>query len=394
MNKDDRKTFDRKVLRFVRAKGSVNANQLSRHMKCKWETADRSLRRLGEEGHVFYHKDIKLWSIWADGQIPRYSETVQTSEEREKKGEIHDIYVRELPSEQSIVRGDLGQVVQKQWFVCHPKTKGKDVPREFVRGHLHGQYFVDVKKVGMMPETFAIREKEVTGGWMKRKMNGNQCYYGHILIPDDDKQFKVHCMSNRDGEITGLSVYVHPRYIYHVKNHLTASAEFRQQVIDILDILRLFGWDFGGIYQKGTYSMALNDPIFASHVPVNHIESNLDELIFDSSPMTSEGGCTEAEILYEPGAEEKMNLMVELPSRFIGLERTTASMNDRMSRVEDCIVAMSKAIETNVSNTNRLLTDMDGLTKITEFNTSILLGNPVDAVSGYHAIVKGDVMYG
>jgi hypothetical protein len=281
------------------------------------------------------------------------------------------------------VRGDPGQAVEKAGFIAHPSMTGRDLPRTFVRGHIHGQFQVAVRTVGTMPETYVIPGTEIVGGWLARDMNGNTCYNGHVVLPGDRKKFRIQAMTAKDGSISKLSVYVHPRYIYYQRNAETAAWEFRQQVKDILAVLERHGWSFGEILQRGTYSMGINDPILASHVPTDHNEATTDDVLYDSSPGRTEGGCTEAEILrIEPTDEEQVALMVDLPSRFLGLERT---VNGIMTILERSLPAQ-EALTQRVAD----------LTRATEFNTSVIFGDRSPVAQPYHRTDAdpGDVMYG
>lgn len=396
MNKRERAELDRKVMALFKAKGTLCVNQISKHCQIKWETAYNSVKRLAKKGDVFYHPEMgdnpSFYSIWPDRNDPRYIPTIQRTPKREKKRDLTTSTLVSPPISSGIVRGNPVQIIEERGFVCHPSTKGKDVPRTFVRAHIHGQYFAAVKTVGKMPETFVIPHSGVTGGWIVRKMNGNNCYYGHINLVDDPKPFNIHAMTSKDGSITGLSVYVHPRYIFVEDNPVTASLEFRQQVIDITDVLKEHGWEFGEIVQKGNYSMALNDPILASHVPKNHIESNTDSVLFDSSVGNADGVCTEAEILYEkPSDEDTMKLMVELPNRFISLESRVSSLNKT-------VVQMVGVMEKTIPHMENLTKTVSDLATVTEFNSSVIFGttNPLGKPDqGYIAKdTKEDRMYG
>ena len=399
MRKQDQEDMDRKVLSYIRAKGTVNVNRVAGHIQRKWETAEKSLKRLSLKGLAFYHPDMHLWSIWPDHASPRYFEDGQHTQKMEKDGKSHEYYVREFPSSESIVRGEVGQTIEKRGFLCHPSMKGSEIPRTFVRGHLHGQYLVTIKTVGQMPSTFALKDIETTGGWIAKKMNGNLCYYGHINEPSDPKTWKFHTMSDKDGNLDKLSVYVHPRYIYYKDNPEIASQEFRQQVKDVLRILECYGWEFSEIVQRGTYSMALNDPILAGHMPVNHIETESDSVIYDSSPMSSEdGGCTEAEILFnEPSDKDRMDLLVELPDRFLHLEGKAASIESRLGHLDHSIQTMTSILESTIPHMANLTQTVSDLAKATELNTSVIFGqgfSPTENRPSYISQSKEDVMYG
>ena len=387
MNKSQRATLIKKVKTFAKARGTVCVNQVARHFNVKWETAKRIVEQLVDDHVLFYHpemgKNPKFYSIWGDYANERASDDGQTSKTRIVEGESHDTYARNFPFDGSTVRGRPGEVVEKQGFIASPSMRGSDLPRTFIRGHLHGQYFVEVKTIGKMPETYLVPGTEITGGWRVRKMNGNDCYYGEIKIPDDRTPFRFHAMTSKTGEIRGMSVYVHPRFIYYKGNAETASVEFRNQVKDILSILESYGWRFGAILQKGTYSMAINDRILASHVPTTHTQSSSDDLLFDSSVGSADGVCTEAEVV---GAEHEDDaaLMVELPTRFRNLERSVGAIESLLQR--------------SIPAQETLTRTVGDLLRATEFNTSILLGTTMDRQTigeEYHPKkIQGDVMYG
>lgn len=406
MNNAEREAFDKKVYSYFKVKGTLCPAEISKHFKKKWETAHNSILRLVEKGLIFYHPEIsrspKCYSIWpdhADNVNQRYFEPSQTSKNGNLRGKSTTSTLDSSPFDEGIVRGQVVQIIEKRGFVCHPSYKGKDLPRTFVRGHIHGQYFVDIKTVGKMPETFIVPDTEITGGWTKRRMTGNLCYYGHIKFPEDRQDFKIHAMSDKEGNLRGLSVYVHPRYIYHENNSMTASLEFRQQVKDITKVLEYFGWEFGSIYCKGKYSMAINDPILASHVPVNHSESVTDTVLYDSSPMSADGVCTEAEILDDhDGAEAEVNVMVELPKRILAMESTGRRLEDRIRVLDSSVNQMADLLSNTIPHMENLTKTVHDLSIVTEFNSNVIFGtsNPLPTEQPYIGKTesKGDAMYG
>lgn len=399
MKRIDSAALDRKILQYVKAKGTTNVNRVARQFKVKWETAERSLKRLMAKAQVFYHPDMKLWSIWADYQLSRHYSDGQTDEKREKTGDSDVLYARFIPQLKSTVRGEVAQITEKVGFVCHPRTKGYELPRSFIRGHIHGHYSVVVIEEGRMPSTFADSDLGYSGKWYSKPMNGNIGYFGEITIPDDPYPFKVQALSNKEGRIRKFSVYVHPRYIYYDKNVETASVEFVNQVRDVLDILERYGWRFGDIKQCGNYSMGINDRILASHVPTVHVENETDPVKYDSSPGKADGVCTEAEIFADhPTAEAEAAVMAELPVRILDMEDRMETVGDRLSSIETRLTDVSRIVEMNTVNTERLVSSVEGLSKLTEFNTNVLLGTqtvPTDGTPNYIAhSKKGDVMYG
>lgn len=396
MTKRETASLDRKVLAFVKSRGTTNVNQAARHLGIKWETANKSFKRLQAKAVIFYHQDMKLWSVWDDHNLQRGFDASQQSEKWNSDVELTTSTLVSPDPRSTLVRGQVGERVEKEGFVCHPKTRGSDVSRLFIRSHLDGQYLVEINTTGKMPETFVLPDQETTGGWIVRKMSGNNCYFGHINFSDDPKTFKFHSMANKDGRLSKLSVYVHPRYIYYKDNNFFAPIEFRQQVRDILSVLEGYGWRFGAVYQKGKYHMAINDPILASHVPQQHIENDDDAIRFDSSVKDGDGVCTEAEIYDDhQSAMAEMELMVELPQRFFGLDNKVTSMNVRIIDVERGLATITGILEKNVENTDHIISSISDLSKLTEFNTSILLGNaPEPEPQSYIAKNKEDAMYG
>ena len=394
MTKQDKTVLDGKILKFVKARGSTNVQSVARHLKIKWDTANRGLKRLQSKGEIFYYPDMKLWSIFNDRFFKRHVEDGQISENgNEMENQTNSTLDISL-SPQGIVRGGVGEVVQKGGFVCHPLTKGSEVPREFIRGHIKGQYLVEINEVGRMPESFVLNNG-TTGGWVVRKMTGNSCYYGHLNIPDDAKPFKFHSMANKDGTLRKLSVYVHPRYIYYKDNSFYAPIEFRQQVRDILTVLEGYGWKFGAVNQRGIYHMAINDPVLASYVPNDHVEHEDDAVHYDSSVKDGEGVCTEAEVYDDhDSAVTEMEVMVELPSRIIGIQSRISDLTARMINVEKGLVVITGALEKNVDNTEHIMTAITDLSKLTEFNTAVLIGNPVPIQETGFSKSKEGPMYG
>ena len=384
------KALDKKVLQYAKAKGTVCTNEVARHVGRKWETVQRSIDYLVENNRLFYHPELgrnpKFYSIWQDHAPSRYSDDSQHTEKRESGDDTHDNCARNFPSSQGIVRGAEDQVVENVGFIAHPLTRGKDLPRTFIRAHIHGQYVVEVKAVGRMPETYRVPDTPLTGGWVARRMNGNVCYYGHLKDPNDRADFKFHCMTAKDGAIKSLSVYVHPRYVYYQGNAATASQEFRQQVADITNVLERYGWRFGPAVMRGTYSMGINDRNLASNVPVNHLERSNDQVLYDSSIGSAGSQCTEAEILDNTDtAQDDATLMVELPSRFRSLE---ASVN-----------AITGILERSIPAQESLTRTVADLMRATDLTTTILLGTPDHAPISpeYKPLekeTKEDVMYG
>jgi len=390
MRKSEREDFDRRVFVYIKAKKTVNVNEVAKKFGKKWETANASIQRLVREGKVFYHPEMGdnpcIFSIFPEKRNDPITRSVPKAEPDAKPSE-GDIYAQfdiewrraEVPDE----------VIEEKGFVCHPSVKGSDINQRFVRAHLHGQYLVRIVKVGRTPDTYVVPGTEITGGWTSRIMRGagNRCYYGHLKFPYDRDKYKFHTMSDKEGNLSKLSVYVHPRYIYYQGNSATASTEFRRQVEDVLEILREYGWEFGEVVPKGIYSMALNNRGYAENMPTEHFETTEDMVRFDSSPGSSSEGCTEAEILNDhPTAEAEMAVMVESPRRILALESRASRQEQRIDSVDTKIDRLIDVAEKNV--------------RLTELNMTVTMGAPEVPVREPSAPpmpasdFKGDVMYG
>lgn len=371
MTKAEIKTLDNKVLAMVKRQGTVCPNTVASTFGIKWESARRSLDRLVKAGHIFYHPEMgkspMVYSIWPKvvkgGQFLPIFENGQTPENREKKDPKNDRYVR-------LSRASTPTHVEKKTgFVCHPKTVASKLGPEFVGAHFHGQFTVEILKVGLMPETFLVKGTEITGGWISKVMpiQGNTCYYGHIKFPDDREKFNVHTMATKDGRTNTLSVYVHRRYVYYKQNDEIAMLEFQHQIDDVCDVLRHYGWEFGDVNVRGNYSAALNSREFAAQVPKYHVETSDDIIKFDSSVGSADGVCTEAEIVHDhPGASDEMTALVEAPQRLIKLEKKVDS----------------------------LITVLEKVTKATELAVNTVVnGEPYEQYVKPNA-TQGDVMFG
>ena len=395
MRKDEREAFDKKVLHYARAKGTICANQVARHFGKKWETAQGSITRLVRKELLFYHPEMgdnpAFYSIWKDAKgkeaISDTPVPQPAVEKMEEKLESNDLYARfdlewtraEVPSE----------IVERGGFVCHPSVNKKEVPPTFVRAHLHGQYLVKINKVGNVPATYKVPNTEIVGGWTSRIMGqaGNKCYYGHMKFPDDKEKYKFHSMADKNGNLSNLSVYVHPRFIYYKGNAGTASIEFEAQVKDVLRVLEQYGWEFGEIIPKGTYSMGYNNRAYAEQMPTQHIERESDPVKFDSSPGSSEKGCTEAEIYRKDELSDKqIEVLVEHPQRILDLEAKSDTQAERIIDLDHKLNKLIDVAEKNVQLTELTMTVSMGAVP----------GLPLKEQSTEHPVTafREDVMYG
>lgn len=396
MRKEEREAFDRKVLHFVRAKGTVCVNQVARHFNKKWETALGSINRLQKKGLIFYHPEMgdnpSFYSIWKDvkgaGAISDTPVQQPAVEKQESELESNEVYARldldwtraEVPS----------QIVEKGGFVCHPSVDKSKVPPTFVRAHMHGQYLVRILKVGVVPSTYRVPNTEIVGGWTSRLMGQakNRCYYGHMKFPEDRDKYKFHSMADKEGHLSNLSVYVHPRFIYYKGNAGTASVEFSEQVKDVLRVLEQYGWEFGEVIPKGTYSMGYNNRAYAEQMPKNHVEKDTDVVKFDSSPGSSDKGCTEAEIYHDGElSERQMDVLVEHPQRIMDLEARADSQSERITVLDHKLDKLIDVAEKNVQLTELTMTVSMGGVPNAVAKGQEQEGHPVTAF-------REDVMYG
>ena len=395
MRKNERDAFDKLVLRYIKAKGTVNTNQVARHFNKKWETANTSISRLVRRGEVYYLPEMgdnpSFYSIWPDAKGKRTLNDTPVGQpavsKLESKRESNDTYAR---FDVEYTRAEVPtQVLERGGFVCHPSARGSDLPSTFVRAHIHGQYLVKIITIGVMPNTYIVPNTEITGGWTSRQMGvaGNKCYYGHIKFPEDKTKYKFHSMADKDGCLTSLSVYVHPRYIYYKGNAGTAMIEFEEQVKDVLRVLEGYGWEFGEIIRKGYYSMGYNNRSYAEQMPKDHTEKESDPVKFDSSPGESSKGCTEAEIYGDDAlSQEQMEALVEHPQRILDLE---AVADDQAVRID----AMDKKLDklVTVAEKNLHLTELTMTAQIGPLSaTDVQPASAIEPVSAH----REDVMYG
>lgn len=345
----DRAVLDQRVLTLIKARGTVCPSEVARHLKIKWETADRSLKRLVASGAIYFHPELgsspMVYSIW-----PKVYEGNRFRPQPDVISQGEDSDRTDRDARLSRMRG-VTDIVEERGVVCHPKTDPRNLSQEWIGSHWHGSFSIDVKTVGTMPQTFAIASLEVMGGWYSRLMPiaGNSCYYGHVKLPDDPDKFKVHCMATADGSISSMTVYVHRRYVYYMDHEKTAMEEFRQQVKDVCDVLKYFGWAFGDITPHGFYSAALNNRTFAGLMPKCHVETTDDIVKFDSSVGDADGVCTEAEIIYDhPGASDEMAVLVQAPARIMALESAVDDQSERIDgldgKVDKLIVIAEKTL--------------------------------------------------
>ena len=403
MRKEERDAFDKKVMHLFRAKGTLCANQVARHFNKKWETALSSINRLVKKGQLFYLPEMgdnpSFYSIWPDSKgVKAVTDSKKGQPDNQKKGEDREsdelcarkdpVWTRaEVPSE----------IIGKDGFVCHPSVSKSDVPDTFVRAHLHGPYLVKVIRVGSLPATYRVPDTDIVGGWTSKVMGtaGNRCYYGHMKFPEDRYKYKFHCMADKNGYLTSMLVYVHPRYIYYHGNAQTAVIEFEQQVKDIINVLDQYGWEFGEIVPKGTYSMGYNNRQYAEQVPTNHVEKSTDIVKFDSSPGSSDKGCTEAEIYHDgPMSEKQIEVLVEHPQRILDLEARA----DRQEAIAD---EQSRRITVLDSKLDKLIDVAEKNVQLTELTMTVSMGaipntdprnskQDIDPVTAF----REDVMYG
>lgn len=398
MKKAERVSFDRRVLAYITAKGTVCTNEVARHFKKKWETVNRSMERLLKNKQIFYLSEMGdnpyFYTIWnPDERVAIPSDTQITEpavEKRETERENSELYARHPLGWRRASTPD--EIIETGGFVCHPKVTKKQAPRTFCRSHIKGQYLIEVTKVGLVPSTYLVPNTEITGGWMCKVMKGagNKCYYGHIKFPEDPDKFKFHAMAAKDGGISKLSLYVHQRYIYYKGNKEIAMTEFEQQVRDVLRILEMYDWRFGAIERKGTYHMGYNDQNYAKQMPTDYDEKESDTVHFDSSIGQSPDGCTESEIYDDhENAERQFEVLVEHPQRILALEAKADQQAIRIENMDNKLNRLIDVAEKNIQLTELTMAATMNLAQTPPANNG-KGGEVIQPTRQY----PGDVMYG
>lgn len=315
---------DEEVYKLLLQLGTATINDLARRLKHKHETVARAVQRLEESGKVNILKSGNTRFI-SLRPTPINKRVRPDSKKRGEKGETeNDVYTHpslDIP----IIRAKLcSERVPLDGFVCHPRTRGCDLSREWVRAHVNGEYQIAITKVGdFRPYN---RNDDVAIEWTTSRLNLNTAYNGKVFLKGEDlTAYSIRAVEGKGGGLRVLSIRVHPRYVFH-KNHLnTAIGEFREQIKDVCRALEVHGWgfDLSSITLSGEIHTAINDPVLGSKVG-RYNQSPDDSLHFDHSH-----GLPECEVYGED--PDTVELMVRLPetirSMSESLELLTATVN-------------------------------------------------------------------
>ena len=312
----DSDTYKDTVLAVVRRFGTVTANQVSRLTKRKQETAKRYLDLLEKEGQVYTKNQGKrtYFILMPSGNFNRVK---PDRSEVEIKTEVYGRPSFQFP----LIRGKTAlEIIPQKGFVCHPSTQGISCGREFVRCHYNGEYQVGIKEVGAMPSTDFIPDTNLRVRWNKTGLTTNTACIGYIKnLNGDQEEFTVRTVSNKKGQFNKLSVWVHPRYIFHTGHVEVSRMEFNQQVLDVCGILVKYGWTFKDkITRKGEPHYGINDPILGSLVG-EYNQSPNDPLHFDHSH-----GIHEGEVYGDN--PEVVEIMVQLPNLVKSMMESTKNL--------------------------------------------------------------------
>ena len=149
-----------------------------------------------------------------------------------------------------------------------------------------------------------------------------------------------------------------------------------------------YGWEFGEIIPKGTYSMGYNNRQYAVQMPTQHVEKDTDIVKFDSSPGSSDKGCTEAEIYHDGELSEKqIEVLVEHPQRILDLEARADEQSRRINAIDTKLDKLINVAEKNVQLTELTMTVSMGAIPNTDGKSTNQDVHPVTAF-------REDVMYG
>ena len=319
------------LLTLFRRLGSLTANRCARETHRKHETAKRMLTKMVDDG-LLYTKNYGKTVYYVLMPNPR---TEPAPKKWEKQGKTEDdVYVRASSMVTFCRASQRLEIIPRPGFVCHPSMKGSNLDSEWIRAHHNGEYQVAIRDVGSMKTTDYFADTDIRVKWEKSGLNTNVQCHGKIFLHDDVRPFTLRTVSNKDGTFTTLSIRIHPRYVYYVASNETAELEFRQQVIDILDVLERGGWVFdrSSIKRVGKIHRAGNDPVLGATVGDYH-EQEGDDVHFDHSHGTPEWE------IYGHETPADVEIMVKLPTiirsfgeSLVEIQRNMALMLDIQSK--------------------------------------------------------------
>lgn len=317
--------YENTILGILRKMGTTTANYIARRTHRKQETAKRFLDELEEKGLVYSTKSGRTtyFTLMPSGN---HRDPRPDRKKMELKNEGYAHPSQSIPFRRAKTTLE---IIGEKGFVCHPKIKGTDVDRTFIRCHFNGEYQVSIKKKGSMKSVDYLADTDIRLWWKKNPLNTNVACICEIRIPSDPDPFIFRTVSGKDGKFKKASVWIHPRYIYHVDCTKTSQAEFEQQVKDVLAILTETGWEFkNDITKKGQTHHAINDTVLGGLVG-HYNESPDDPLHFDHSH-----GINECEV-YGNDNPEVIEIMVNLPNIMKTFSTALMEMESQMTKLLD-----------------------------------------------------------
>ena len=322
--------YEDTVLGYVRRFGTVTANQIARLSKRKQETAKRYLDKLEKNGYV-YSKNQGKRTYYILMPTGNYDRVCPDRSKVEIKTEVYGRPSSNIP----LVRAKTPlEIIPQKGFVCHPSTKGISCGREFIRCHFNGEYQVGITSIGAMPSTDFIPDINLKVSWTKTGLTTNTSCIGHIKnLNGDQEEYAVRTVSTKKGQFNILSVWVHPRYIFHTGHVEVSRIEFEQQVIDVCQILTKYGWVFKDkITRTGQPHYGINDPVLGSLVGEYNQRSD-DPLHFDHSH-----GVNECEVYGDN--PETIEIMVHLPNIMKNLTAVVKETSTQITHLQNQIVSL------------------------------------------------------
>ena len=318
--------LDQEVYSLLQRLGTATINQLASILKRKHETVSRAVLRLEENGQVSILKNgrTRYVSLRPSPANKRVRPAVQ--KEGRKGGNDNEVYAR-TSFNFSITRAKIpAERVPLDGFVLHPSVRGCDVGREWVRVHNNGEYQVKIVQVGDFRSY--NRNDDVAITWDTAFLNTNKAYNGKVFLKDTDlSAYSIRAVESKDGSLSILSVWIHPRYVYYKNHEATAYNEFTQQVKDVCKALEVHGWqfDYDTIEMKGQLHTGINDPITGSQVG-RYNQTPGDSLHFDHSH-----GIPECEIY---GSDpDTVELMVNLPQVIRSMSESLEMLTNLVNQI-------------------------------------------------------------
>lgn len=333
MSETDGSSYGEVLFSLITRLGPQTANACARYTGRKQETAKRHLTILVENGQL-YTKKVGKTVYYALMPNARYEPDPKKWES--ESGVYNGGYVRASSIPRFSRASNRTEVIPIPGFVCHPSIKGKNVDREWIRAHVNGEYQIRIAKVGSMKTTDYFADTDIRIKWDMNGLNTNVQCHGQIFLNQtgDIRPWTLRTVSDKTGSFNILSIRVHPRYVYYERYEETAEMEFRQQVMDVVNVLERGGWLFDktSIVRKGKIHKGVNDETLGRSVGDYHPLPD-DELTYDHSHGTPEA---EFEGTDRPGDVE---IMVKLPSiirafgdSLVEIQRNMAVMLDIQSK--------------------------------------------------------------